>query len=148
MASKNNNKIIVKINKDLNHKFNQKDNDNEDLDTEIENNKDINNATITNINNNLTNDFNPKDNNNNKDLDNEFMNGEKKLIFVVKILGIIVSSLFLIAVFIIYMLHLILPENKRWLTTNDILEIKSIAVAVASGIFSSLASSYFFNSKK
>lgn len=148
MASKNNNKIIVKINKDLNHKFNQKDNDNEDLDTEIENNKDINNATITNINNNLTNDFNPKDNNNNKDLDNELMNGEKKLIFVVKILGIIVSSLFLIAVFIIYMLHLILPENKRWLTTNDILEIKSIAVAVASGIFSSLASSYFFNSKK
>lgn len=118
MASKNNNKIIVKINKDLSNEFDPKDNDNEDLDTKAKNEE-----KKQSIN-------------------------EKKFIFWVKILGIIVCSLFLIAVFIAYMLHLILPENKRWLTTNDILEIKSIAIAVASGIFSSLASSYFFNSKK
>lgn len=154
MASKNNNKTNVKINKDLNNKFDQKDNDNEDLDTEIKNNKDINNATTTNINNNLNNDFNPKDNNN-KDLDNELKDeekkqsiSEKKLIFGLKKAAIIVCFGSLIAIFLTYVFHIIFPEHKRWLTPNDISEIKSVAVAVASGIFSSLATSYFFNSKK
>ncbi|WP_295297774.1 hypothetical protein [uncultured Brachyspira sp.] len=67
------------------------------------------------INKDLSNQFDPKDNNN-KDLDTiaereekkQNIN-EKKFIFCVKISGIIVCSLFLIAVFIIYMLHLILP---------------------------------------
>lgn len=79
MASKNNNKIIVKINKDLSNQFDPKDNNNKDLDTIAEREE-----KKQNIN-------------------------EKKFIFCVKISGIIVCSLFLIAVFIIYMLHLILP---------------------------------------
>ncbi|KLI44928.1 hypothetical protein R4K89_13715 [Brachyspira intermedia] len=118
MASKNNNKTNVTINKDLNNQFDPKDNNNEDLDTKAKNEE--KRQTIN----------------------------EKRFIFWVKISAIIVCSLFLIAIFIAYMLHLILPEHKRWLTLNDISEIKSMAIAVGSGVFSSLATSYFFNSKK
>ncbi|MEI0605024.1 hypothetical protein R4K55_12475 [Brachyspira alvinipulli] len=155
MASKNNNKTNIEINKDLNNKLNQKNNDNEDLDTEIKNNKYKNNKTTTNINDNLNNDFNPKDNNNNKDLDNELKDeekrqiiSEKKLIFCLKKAAIIVCFGSLIAIFITYIYHLIFPNNLRWLSENNLSEIKSIAVAVGSGVFSSLVSSYFFNSKK
>ncbi|PPS23148.1 hypothetical protein [Brachyspira murdochii] len=118
MASKSNNKINVKINKDLNNEFDPKDNDNEDLDTKAKNEEKRQSIS------------------------------EKKFIFWVKIVSIIVCSACLIAIFIVYIFHLIFPNNCRWLSENNLSEIKSIAVAVGSGVFSSLASSYFFNSKK
>ena len=118
MASKNNNKTNVHINKNLNNQFDPKDNNNEDLDTKAKNEEKMQSIS------------------------------EKKFIFIVKIFAIVVCPICLIAIFITYMFHLILPNNLRWLSENNLSEIKSIAVAVCSGVFSSLVSSYFFNSKK
>lgn len=118
MTPKINNKINANIDKNLNNKFNPKDNYNEDLDTEVKNEEKI-----------------------------QIIN-EKKLIFYLKKVAIIICFGSLIAILITYIFHLIFPNNWRWLSENNISEIKTIAVAIVSGVFSNLVSSYFFNSKK
>lgn len=65
----------------------------------------------------------------------------------IKITATIIFSILLIVIFAIYTLHFLIPEEKRWLSMEDLERIKSIAVAVASGVFSSITTSYFFNNR-
>ena len=67
------------------------------------------------------------------------------ILFQIKRIVICLVSVALIAVFIVYILHLILPIQLRWLSSEEIEKIRSVAVTIIVGIMSSLIPILFFD---
>lgn len=67
------------------------------------------------------------------------------ILFQIKRIVICLVSVALIAVFIVYILHLILPIQLRWLSSEEIEKIRSVAVSIIVGIMSSLIPILFFD---
>lgn len=54
----------------------------------------------------------------------------------------IVSGVFSI-IFVIYFLHLVLPQSWRWLEPEELEQIKNLALSIAVGVTANFASGYF-----
>lgn len=110
-------------------------------------NKKKNNISIKS---NLNNSLNEKEYSDNDldSLDKKHNILEKSIVFYIKMIAISCFALILISISFIYIFHLVSPENRRWLNYTDLNDIKSISVAVISGVATSIITSYFFKSKK
>lgn len=69
---------------------------------------------------------------------------ELTILFQIKRIVIYLVSVELIVIFLVYVLHLIIPIKFRWLSIEEIEKIRSIAVSIIVGIMSSLIPMFFF----
>lgn len=69
---------------------------------------------------------------------------ELTILFQIKRIVIYLVSVALIVIFLVYVLHLIMPIKFRWLSIEEIEKIRSIAVSIIVGIMSSLIPMFFF----
>ena len=70
-----------------------------------------------------------------------------KHVYYVKTLLLWIGFILIAAMLISWVLHLIFPENLKWLDKESLLQLKSIILGVILGIFSSTLSKYFLESK-
>lgn len=54
-----------------------------------------------------------------------------------------IVSIVFACIFIVYCLHLVLPEKWRWLSPEDLIQLKSLAVSICVGVLASFTSGYF-----
>lgn len=57
--------------------------------------------------------------------------------------GVIIVSCLFSCIFIVYCIHLVLPEKWRWLSPEDLMQLKSLAVSICVGVLASFTSGYF-----
>ncbi len=61
----------------------------------------------------------------------------------IKTVAVISAAVICFSITLVYSLHLIIPADKRWLTAEDLEQIRHLAISVAVGVGASLANSYF-----
>lgn len=81
------------------------------------------------------------------DLEKQIENKEKlfshRVRYCTSILALSIAGITVI----IYLWHIMGPHNLRWLDESEVDNLQKISLAVLSGVFSSIASTYFLHKK-
>lgn len=72
---------------------------------------------------------------------------EAAIIHRVKIAAFCLIPLLATTCVVVYMLHLILPSDWRWLCDEDLAALRSASISILAGVMSSVAVGYFFPKK-
>lgn len=72
---------------------------------------------------------------------------EDRWFYWVRVGFLLLASVVSAAIVIIYLWHLVMPQNLRWLCDNDFSRLKDLALTIIVGIILSLTTTYFFNKK-
>ena len=71
-------------------------------------------------------------------LDSKFRNGERKTFYYVRQAIWWILALCTLAIIITFVLHLVLPSSLRWLTHDELNDIKNFALTVTAGLLMSI----------
>lgn len=85
--------------------------------------------------------------NNDADLDRQQRRQEKILKHKIKQKAFLVGAFIAGVCLAIYLIHIIGPHWMRWLTEEEVDNLRGFAVAIGTGVFSALASGYLFDKK-
>lgn len=80
----------------------------------------------------------------NNDLEKQFKVEDKKLIHSIKKWSFRIFGVLAVAYIFVYFTNLFLPEELRWLSSDDLSALKETAIAIAVGVGSAICNSIFF----
>lgn len=69
---------------------------------------------------------------------------QQKVIHIIKIALFTIVPFSLVMIMLVYFLHMVLPDTWRWLTKNELMELKDIAMPIIVGVVSTFICNYLF----
>lgn len=76
-------------------------------------------------------------------MEQDFRRENRKLRHEIFKWAVRIVSIVFACIFIVYCIHLVLPEKLRWLSPEDLMQLKSLAVSICVGVLASFTSGYF-----